>query len=98
MSHRPIPPCIYADVQHDGGNLHIEIARIYVGLVGCCSVRVFESHAIGNRCWCGRMCVCDHMFISLAFVEGNIYKTTVPVVLLRTYHIILTAGAFLWLI
>ena len=89
---------VYAVLHHGSGNIHIEIARRYVGLVGCCSVRVFESHAIGNKCWCGRRCVCDHMFISLAFVEGNIYRTAVSVVLVRTYHILLTAGAFLWLV
>ena len=29
---------VYADVQHYGGSLHIEISRVDVGLVGCCSV------------------------------------------------------------
>ena len=40
---------VYFDVQLYGGSLHVEISRVYVGLVGECSVRVFDENVLDRR-------------------------------------------------
>ena len=72
---------VYFDVQHYGGSLHIEISRVYVGLVGGCSVRVFDENVIGNKWWCDRRCV---FWVTITNTSGR--KRFLSLLIYRTRH------------